>query len=192
MPDKKKQNYDFFDEYFDKLANDDSNIINVTISEFGKEIRKSVDDSVKNKGYDSFSDMINFNLNAENKKRVSKPYVAPNKFDASSRSRYGYFINSLDNVVYENSYRGYYREGHQKAIDIYKERARFCENDLSDLEVSVADEIRRMRNTNGRKSSDRFEAGYLDGLQFVKKALKRSALYMMNIIKDEVYEIKRK
>ncbi len=53
----KKNDFEFLDKLFDRLQRDD--FINKTINDFGKEIKETIDHSVKNQGYDDISDMVN-------------------------------------------------------------------------------------------------------------------------------------
>ena len=49
---------EFFDNLFAQLDNDDDNVVNITISDFGKVIKNEVDNSAKRNGYDTLEDMI--------------------------------------------------------------------------------------------------------------------------------------
>ena len=180
----RNQNTDFLDEMFRNLEKDD---LNQTIDDFAYAVRKQINDSLRKNGYDSASDAILHGVESGFQgRRTSKPdiNVGTRKASAIGNTRYEYFLSLLDDVVYERNYRGYYKEGHEKAIEIYRSKAEFCQDDLVSLESEVAKEIHRTKLN--RRLRDRFEVGYFDGLQFIEKALKRSKLYMMTIIKEEM------
>lgn len=180
----KNQNTDFLDELFRDLENDN---LNQTIDDFTVGIKKQINDSLRSNGYDNLGDAVLHGVESGFQgKKTTKPDInaGTRRAQAVGKTRYEYFLTLLDDVVYERNYRGYYKDGHAKAIDIYRSKAEFCQNDLVALETEVAKEIHRTRLN--RKTRDRFEIGYFDGLQFVEKALKRSKLYMMTIIKEEL------
>lgn len=180
----KNQNTDFLDEMFRSLENDD---LNQTIDDFTAGVKKQINDSLRKNGYDTVGDAIIHGIESGMQgKKTGKPDINAGTRKATSigKTRYEYFLSLIEDVNYERNYRGYYKEGHEKAIDIYRSKAEFCSDDLVALEEEVAKEIHRAKLN--RKQRDRFEIGYLDGLQFVEKALKRSKLYMMTIIKEEL------
>ena len=170
---------EFFDNLFAQIDNDDDNVVNITISEFGRAIKTEVNNSAKKKGYDTLEDMISH-------KASGKTYVRPD-INASGNemlasNRYEYFLNLLNNVSYAQSYRGYYMEGHQRMIEMFKEKAKFCQENLSLLETDLRNE--RQRYLSSR--NDVYSKGCLDGIEFIEKSLKKSKLYMMNRIKEEL------
>lgn len=180
----KDQNTDFLDEMFRSLEND---TIDQSIDEFANVVKQKITDSLKQNGYDSAEDIIMHGVESGFQGRKSaKPDINAGSRRAASigDTRFEYFISLLNDVEYDRNYRGYYKDGHAKAIDIYRSKAEFCKNDLLSLESEVAKEIHRTKLN--RKLRDRFEVGYYDGLLFVEKALKRSKLYMMTRIKEEI------
>lgn len=180
----RNQNTDFLDEMFRNLEKDD---LNQTIDDFTHAVRQQINDSLRKNGYDTAGDAFVHGIDSGLRgRKASKPDVnaGTRRATAVGNTRYEYFLSLLDSVTYEGNYRGYYKEGHEKAIDIYRSKAAFCSNDLVSLESEVAKEIHRTKLN--RRLRDRFEVGYFDGLQFIEKALKKSKLYMMTIIKEEM------
>ena len=170
---------EFFDNLFAQLDNDDDNVVNITISDFGKVIKNEVDNSAKRNGYDTLEDMIAHKVSG-------RTYVCPDVGEKNrvepNGTRYSYFVDLLDNVSYSQSYRGYYMEGHRRMIDMFKEKAKFCQENLSLLEDDLRNERRRYSNSK----KDTYAKGCLDGIEFVEKSLKKSKLYMMTRIKEEL------
>lgn len=180
MPNNKNDNLDeFFDNLFSQLDNDDDYVVNTTIADFGKAIKSEVDNSAKKNGYDTIEDMISHKISG---KTYSRPEVKETKYGVPGNDRYSYFVNLLDNVTYAQSYRGYYMEGHQRMIDMFKEKAKFCQENLSKLDSDIRDERRRYASSK----KDSYTKGCLDGIDYVEKALKKSKLYMMTRIKEEL------
>lgn len=180
----KNQNTDFLDDMFRNLENDN---LDQSIDEFASVVKRQITDSLKKNGYDSASDALLHGVESGFQgRKTAKPDInaTSRKTTSISNTRYDYFISLLSDVIYDRNYRGYYKDGHEKAIDIYRSKAEFCKNDLLSLESEVAKEIHRTKLN--RKVRDRFEVGYYDGLVFIEKALKRSKLYMMTRIKDEM------
>ena len=170
---------EFFDNLFAQIDNDDDTVVNITISDFGKAIKTEVDNSAKRKGYDTLEDMISHKASGATYER---PDVKGKVGEDYEGNRYSCFLNILDNVSYSQSYRGYYMEGHQRMIDMFKEKAKFCQENLSLLETDLQNE--RQRYLNSKK--DTYSKGCLDGIEFIEKALKKSKLYMMTRIKEEL------
>lgn len=161
----------------------DKEDLNQTIDDFKKQINVTIHDN----GYDTIGDAVLHGVESNFQgKKTRKPDInaGTRRASAIGKSRYEYFLTLLEDVVYERNYRGYYKEGHAKALEIYRSKAEFCNNDLVSLEEDVAKEIHRVKLN--RKTRDRFEIGYYDGLHFIEKALKRSKLYMMTMIKEEM------
>lgn len=170
---------EFFDNLFAQLDGDDDNIVNITISEFGEAIKSEVNNSAKKKGYDTLEDMISHKVSGKTYVRPDVNYSGSEMVDGS---RYEYFLGLLNNISYSQSYRGYYMEGHQRMINMFKEKAKFCKENLSLLEDDLRNERRRYSNNK----KDVYSRGCIDGLDFIEKSLKKSKLYMMNRIKEEL------
>ena len=128
---------------------------------------------------DTLEDMISHKASGTT---YESPNVKMKASEAHEGNRYSYFLSLLDNVTYSQSYRGYYMEGHQRVIDMFKEKAKFCQENLSLLETDLRYE--RQRYANNKK--DAYSKGCLDGIEFIEKALKKSKLYMMSRIKEEL------
>ena len=171
----------FFDSMFEQLDKDDDKVMNVNFNEFGKQIKVRVDDSVKKNGYDSVEEMINHKVSGANYQR---PDVNDQKIDNTKdfNTRYEYFMNLLENVTYARSYRGYYLEGHQKMIQMFIEKAKFCQEDLSQLESDLVSEKRKF----SRGKQDMYTRGCKDGIDYVQRALHKSKMYIMTKIKNEL------
>ncbi len=175
----KKNDFDFLDKLFDRLQRDD--FINKTINDFGKEIKETIDHSVKNQGYDDISDMVN---SAIRSKSGSKPTTMDGYHYNNNdyNNRFEYIVNSLQLVKYDPKYRGFYRDGHQEAIQkcvtiLSSGNAKF---DVVEEYIEKELETFELRK---KKNKDKFIEGYIDGLHLMKEELSRSKLYMMDKVK---------
>lgn len=170
---------EFFDSLFSKIDSDDEFVINTTLNEFGQEIKTAVDSTLKRKGYDSLDELIEHKVSGKHHER---PHVEARTYGLEGHDRYSYFTHLLENVQYDASFRGYYRDGHERIISLFKEKAKFCQEDLSKLEQDIVSE----RNKYLKSTKDLYTKGCLDGIEYVEKALKKSKLFMMTRIKEEL------
>lgn len=176
-----KRNTDFLDDLFRSLEDNDN--IDQTIEEFTAGIQQTIHESLHRNGYDTMSDVLHRRSQSEYS-RKPEVRVGTQKASSIGLSRYEYFLSLLEDITYDPKYQGYYKEGHQKAIEIYRSKAEFTQYDLVSLEDDVKGEIHRAELN--RKNKDLFDVGYYDGLEFIEKALQRSKLYMMTLVKEEM------
>ena len=92
----------------------------------------------------------------------------------------------LENIVYPPRQRGYYRDGHQDAVQRYLRRMAINQNDMMMYEKIVDEEIRKYYQQNTRQRSNKYDEGYYDGLKLVARALKQSRDLMMEEISDRL------
>ena len=81
---------------------------------------------------------------------------------------------------------GYYRDGHQDALQRYLRRMAINQNDMMMYEKIVDEEIRKYYQQNSRQRSNKYDEGYYDGLKLVARALKQSRDLMMEEISDRL------
>ncbi len=173
------QNLDeYFDNLFKQLDSDDVNVVNQSITDFGKAVKSGVDRSVRGDGYDTIESFLSHKISG---KKTTRPQVSD--APVSGSTRYDYFMDILNNVDYREGFRGNYMEGHQRILDMFKEKASFCQEDLSKLDRDIAEARQSYRGNNRR---DAYIRGCMDGIDYVEKALKKSKLYMMTRIKEEL------
>ena len=92
----------------------------------------------------------------------------------------------LETIVYPPRQRGYYRDGHQDAVQRYLRRMAINQNDMMMYEKIVDEEIRKYYQQNTRQRSNKYDEGYYDGLKLVARALKQSRDLMMEEISDRL------
>lgn len=176
----KRNDFDFFDQLFDRLQKDD--FINKTISDFGREVKDTIDRSVKNKGYDDIGDLVS---NTIKPKPASKPQAGQSDLYQEYNNRYEYLLNSLQLIKYDPKYRGYYREGHQEAIAKSVNILGSSKNNFESLEEYVKKELSTF-DRHPKKHKDKFVEGYIDGLKLLQDELRRSKIYMMAKVKNSL------
>lgn len=175
-----KRNTDFLDDLFKSLEEDAN--LDQTIEDFTAGIHQTINESLHRNGYDTMSDALHRDYNEQSRKPEVR--VGTQKASTIGLSRYEYFLSLLEDINYGPKYQGYYKEGHQKAIELYRSKAEFTQSDLVSLEEDVQGEIHRAKLN--RKNRDLFDIGYYDGLEFIEKAIQRSKLYMMTLVKEEM------
>ncbi|MEA5026634.1 MAG: hypothetical protein VB012_03125 [Erysipelotrichaceae bacterium] len=174
----KRNDDDFFDQLFTRLQ--DGDFINKTVNDFGKEIKNTVNRSIKNQGYDNFSDMVNSTIRAQ---PAEKPSAGePLKQHVDYQNRYEFLVDSLQFVKYDPRYRGYYRDGHQEAIQKCVSWLSDSNNDFDGTEDYIEKEIQTFLRRQ-RRNRDKFIEGYLDGLHLFKDELNKSKVFMMSKVK---------
>ncbi|MDD2592643.1 MAG: hypothetical protein PHP11_06120 [Erysipelotrichaceae bacterium] len=177
----KKNDLEFLDRLFERLESDD--FINKTINEFGKEVKESIDNSIKNQGYDDLSQLVTSKIK-------SKQSMKPSTVDVSSRfkqdyeNRLEYIVDSLQVIKYDPKYRGYYKEGHQEAL---QKCVSILSNDKTGYDKAedyIDQEL--ITFSHKHKKRDKFFEGYIDGLQLMKEELRHSKAYMMAKVKKNL------
>ncbi len=186
MTNRKKEDYDFLDTLFEKHLNDD-HFINSSINEFGRMVRESINEEAKKNGYDDLKDMIQGELNQglKSKKRISSISRTVRRRHSHYHSRYDYFMDAVEDHLYLDRHRGYYRQGHQEAISRYQEQAEMNRNNLCALEKIIQEEIRSCSDWRHR---DKYAEGYFDGLKFVQRCLLQSKFVLMEEVNEALIQ----
>ena len=174
---KNKDIFDTIDEYFTKINSDElAKKINIKANSFSK----TINDSLKNNGYNNFNEFVTGEIKD---KKAEKP-----KFKTSIKrysSRMEVIKEALHQVNYGIKYRGYYQDGHKQALsDI--------ENLLSDYSYNL-DELAEQIKTQTKEMSIQYKnnkkayiVGYIDGLEYVEKAIIKSKAIMMERVINEL------
>lgn len=161
-----KQNKDIFDridEYFSTIDSE----------EIAKKITKGVDDLSKN-----ISDSIEGSF-----KKQPKPNFS--KFLNEATSRYEYVKEEIRHNTKSEQYIGQSKLGYTEAIkDIQSYLIQYT-NDLDVLYKRIQNQIKevRLRNTQYNRN---YINGYINGCEFVLKAIRRSKRVMMDKIMNEL------
>lgn len=177
---RKKEDFDFLDDLFDRHLNDDQ-FINSTVNDFGKMIRDSFNAEAHKSGYDNLQDMIQGEiqngLNGTKDKSKAKTQSTVRRSAVHYETRYDYFMDSIFNFEFGPGQRGNYKEGHEDAINRYVNRVELNRSNLCAVEKIVDDEIQYYRSKNRR--IDKYTEGYLNGLKFVRQTLIQSKCELM-------------
>ena len=187
MPKKTEDHFDQINDLIDKITSDQTfksvtkSIAN-TVDNVSKEINKGINESLKKNGYDSFGEYIRSEMTDE---KHTKPKETARQRIKFFETRFDYFADALNNVTYGLKYRGLYRDGHQEAINTYLHLANSYTKDLGNMQVRIAQDIKEMQVAARTEKRNKWNEGYLDGLQFINRTLQNSKLYMMNKIKKE-------
>ena len=178
---KNKDIFDTIDEYFSQINGEEiSKKINEGVDNLSKNIADSIEQSLKNNGYNNFSEFVQGEIKDLKGK---KPEFS--KFLKDYSSRVDYVKEAIRHVDYEIKYRGYYQEGHQQAIkDIDPLVDKYAYN-LDELNQQIRKQIKEIkaRNSSTRKA---YTNGYLGGCEYIQKAITKSKRIMMEKIINEV------
>ena len=167
--DRKNENTDFLDDLFQKHMNDQS-FKDTDLADFGEMVRNTIKEEVRKQGIE---------LN-EGKKPQSQTQNRERKYD----SRYDYVKETLESSAYFSRGNGYFKAGYQNAIERYLKWMVNNQNDMIMFEKIVEKEMRELRAS--RNSSNRFDAGYYEGLKRVNQVLLQSRDLMMEEINDRL------
>ena len=178
---KNKDIFDTIDEYFSKINGDEiTKKINKGVNNFSKTISETFEDSLKNNGYNNFNEFIDGEIKDQKGK---KPEF--NKYLKKYSSRIEYVKEAIHQVDYGIKYRGYYQDGHIQALkDIEPLLDQYSYN-LDEL----ATQIRKQSAEIKKRHSDYKKAyitGYIDGLEYVYKAINKSKQILMERILQEL------
>ncbi len=187
MSKRKNDLFDSIDEIFNSVnAKENAKAFNETVNSVGKEIKSSINESLKQNGYDNINEYIraNFTSSAKQTKRPSERKVYQTR--RSFENRYDYFMDALMSVRYDLKYRGYFKEGHQEAIHTYLLLAEKYKSNLDALNIRLKNEIRDLKITMRKQKKDAWNEGYLNGLEYIAKSIKNSKVYMMGKIAMEL------
>ena len=164
--------------------------MNTNLADFGQMVRDTINEEARKQGYDTMSDLISGEiqegLSGNSRTRKRPVAAAVHRRHGSYRTRYEYVREMLENVVYPPRQRGYYRDGHQDAIQRYLRRMAINQNDMMMYEKIVDEEIRKYYQQNNRQRGNKYDEGYYDGLKLVARALKESRDLMMEEIGDRL------
>lgn len=161
-----KQNKDIFekiDQYFSEIDG----------KEIAEKITKGVDDLSKN-----ISDSIESSF-----KKQSKPNFS--KFLNEATSRIEYVKDEIRNNSNSEIYFGQTKIGYNEAIHDIQISLNQYGNDLDNLYKRIQNQIKeiRIRNTQYNRN---YINGYVNGCEFVLKAIRRSKRVMMDKIINEL------
>lgn len=161
-----KQNKDIFDridEYFSTIDSE----------EIARKFTKGVDDLSKN-----ISDSIEGSF-----KKQPKPNFS--KFLNEATSRYEYVKEEIRHNTKSEQYVGQSKLGYTEAIKDIQSYLIQYNNDLDVLYKRIQNQIKevRLRNTQYNRA---YINGYINGCEFVQKAIRRSKRVMMDKIMNEL------
>ena len=162
-----KDLFDTIDDYFSQINGEEiAQKVSSSVDKLSKNISDTIEDSLKNNGYNNFSEFVEGEFRD---KKGSKPHFS--KFLKEYSSRLEYVKEAISNVEYEIKYRGYFKEGHQEAL-----------HDLGKRIKAQIKEI-RLRSSHYKKA---YVNGYINGCEYVQKAIRRSKRFMMDKILAEI------
>lgn len=176
-----KDLFDTIDDYFSQINGEEiAQKVSSSVNNISKNISETIEDSLKNNGYNNFSEFVDGEFRY---KKGSKPHFS--KFLKEYSSRLEYVREAISSVEYEIKYRGYFKEGHQEALHDIQLLLDSYTNNLDDLEKRIKAQIKeiKLRSSHYKKA---YVNGYINGCEYVQKAIHRSKRFMMDKILNEV------
>lgn len=179
-----KQNKDLFDtidDYFSQINGEEiAQKVTSGVDKLSKNIADTIEDSLKNSGYNNFSEFIDGEFRDQKGK---KP--AFSKFLKEYSSRLEYVRDAITNVDYEIKFRGYFKEGHEEALHDIQLLLNQYSNNLDALELRIKAQIKeiKLRKSNYKQA---YVNGYISGCEYVQKAIHRSKRFMMDKVLSEM------
>lgn len=176
-----KDLFDTIDDYFSQINGEEiAQKVSSSVNNISKNISETIEDSLKNNGYNNFSEFVDGEFRD---KKGSKPHFS--KFLKEYSSRLEYVREAISSVEYEIKYRGYFKEGHQEALHDIQLLLDSYTNNLDDLEKRIKAQIKeiKLRSSHYKKA---YVNGYINGCEYVQKAIHRSKRLMMDKILNEV------
>lgn len=180
---------DYLDNLFDKLY--DQNFMNSSIADFGQKVRETINEEARKQGYDTMGDLISGEIEnglaGNSRRRRARPVTtAVRKRTVTYESRFAYVKEMLENVMYPPRQRGYYRDGHQDAIQRYLRRMNLNPKDMNMYENIVTEEIKKYYANNEHKRGNKYDEGYYEGLRFIQRTLRESKERLMEEVSDRL------
>lgn len=179
---QEKDIFDTIDDYFSNINGDEiAKKITKTVNDFSDNLASSIEDSMKNSGYDSFGEFVEGEIKDNKGKKpqftnMMKEYT----------SRYDYVKDALNNVNYEIKYRGYFKEGHMQALNDVSSLLTTYSKDLDALFHKIKEQIQEIRIHKSQYKKAYYD-GYIAGCEYAQKAIKRSKQVMMKKVLDEIH-----
>ncbi len=178
---KQPNNFDFFDDLFKKLGDDE--FISSSVNDFSRLVQDSIQKEVNKKGYTDLSNMIQSEVKAGFNSHTAQTRTNPHVRRSSQKyiSRYAYFNDAINDRKFYDYQNTAYEKGQKEAIEYYKNEVARCKENLCMIDKIVGEEIKELKKRNNIGS--KYE-GYLDGLLFVQKVLIESKAYMMDEVNN--------
>ena len=174
---KNKDIFDTIDEYFTKINSEElTKKINKGFNAFSK----TVEDSLKNNGYNNFNEFINAEIKDQ---KAEKPNFRINIKKYSSRIEV--VKEAIHQVNYGLKYRGYYQDGHMQAINDIEKVLDQYNYDLDELADQIKIQTKEIKHQY-KDYKKAYITGYIDGLEYVQKAILKSKHIMMEKIINEI------
>lgn len=178
---EKKDFFDSIDDFFTQLnAEEASKHIQKGFDKFN-EVPNKINDAIKNKGYDNVSEF--FQGEFSDKKR-EKPKIRPKRL-RDFESRAAFVEDALKNIHYDLKYRGYFKEGHEQAIQYILSLLPQYPHDLDRLAKRIQLEKSEIKQNQPQKK-DAYTNGYLHGYDTALKAIQQSKTVIMRQILTEM------
>ncbi len=174
---RNKDIFDTIDEYFTKINSEElTKKINKGVNSFSK----TVEDSLKNNGYNNFNEFINAEIKDQ---KTEKPKFTTNIKKYSSRIEV--VKEAIHQVNYGLKYRGYYQDGHKQALSDIEKILNQYNYDLDELADQIKVQTKEIKNQY-KDYKKAYITGYIDGLEYVQKAIIKSKHIMMEKIINEI------
>lgn len=181
MEKQKKDGFDTIDDYFSNINADEiAKKITQGVDKLSQNISSTIEDSMKNSGYNNFSEFFEGEIRD---KKGQKPHFSNLLKDFDSRI--DYVKDALNNVDYEIKFRGYFKDGHEQALEDIHTLIDKYENDLDMLFKRIKQQIQEVKNHSSSYKKGYID-GYISGCEYVQKAIKTSKNMMMKRIINEL------
>lgn len=183
MSQKEKDIFESIDSLFTEL-----NKASANINEFGKKVQsksetisKGINESLKQNGYDNIKEFIDGEVLD---KKGQKPEL--NLKLKEITSRYEFIQESLSHVTYDIKYRGYFKEGHQEAIQHGLALLEDYRNDLDSLSERIHEQLNEFKH-HRTKQKDAYTNGYIQGCKLMIKTIQKSKVKMIQKVLKELH-----
>jgi len=174
--------FELFDKIFEEL---ESIPLEKTVSTVGKQVKKTIRHTIKEKGYDDLGSLISDSMRD---KKAKKPYpIQLYVMNTKYKNRYEYMKEALSCIRYDGNYRGYYKEGHEVAISTTLSYMSEYPEDVLRVEEYIQYSI---KNYKEHHADDLYTEGYIDGLLLYAEIMEQAKKSLMDCVKKSIASTK--
>lgn len=177
MSQNEKDIFDSIDSFFSDL---NLNELGKKVQKNAESLSKEINESLKQNGYDNVKEFIAGEILD---KKGQKPHLPPQIKDIQSRVEFT--REALTQIDYDLKYRGYFKEGHQEAIQQGLQLISTYQNDLDFCAHHIQDQLNELKHHRSTQK-DAYRNGYIQGCQFILKTIRESKKRMMKKILNEM------
>lgn len=185
MGHSKKSPEDYLDDFFNEVGDNLE-----SAGDFAKRVKKELNSSFESKRYgEQLTDLLNQSLDTA--KRYIGAEAEQSGFSKPEKIQDGFsFVqNELANISYELRRRGSYKDGHQKALRQYYLLMEQDPKCFLRVEAMIQSDLAEKKEGHRRK--DRFNEGYIAGLNALLHILKEAKIFMFQRVQQDLLSLER-